>query len=807
MDKAPETWSIRFDHYDPADEGRREVLLALGNGLLVTRAAAPEATDDAVHYPGTYRVGCYNRRTTRIQGEAVDTESLVNLPHGLSLTFRIDGGPWFSLDAVEILSYQQELNMQQALLHRTVCFRDQQGRKTRLRERRLVSMDQPHLMALELSLEADWSGELEIRSAIDGRIANDNVPRYAPYNRHHLEVLSARSINEDSIELLARTNQSAVDIAVAARTSVSSTRQSVPQERKTMSWGGTDDRVTFDRIADHITLSVEKGDTLTVEKCVAYYTSSDANVSDAQAAAREALAAAPDFDALRVAHVRAWEPLWQRSRLEVDRPDQLRYFRIHTYHILLNLSPHTIDQDVGVPPSGWQGEEYHGQIFWDELFVFPFLLFRFPALARSLLLYRYHRLPAARQLAEEQGYRGAMFPWRSASTGREETPRFQWNLLSDHWMPDHTHLQRHIGAIVAYNVWQYVQVTDDQSFLADYGAELILEIARFWASLAQYNPDLDRYVICGVVGPDEYHTHYPEADTPGINNNTYTNVMAVWTLRQARAVLDQLPTQRRQELQNKLTLREEELDHWDDVSRKMRIVFQDNRTLSQFEGYDQLPEFDLPQFRRQYGHQRLDWALEAEGDTVGRYQIAKQADTALLLYLFSPAELSALLERLGYSIDEAGYQDTIRYQLARTVHESSLSRIVYAGALAHLGMKEHEQFFQEAQQIDLSPHEDHGTTEGIHLGAMGGTLAVLQHHYLGLSVASDTLEINPSLPTVIGPVRIVVYFRGAELSCKVTANDFTVVSASQNDASVKVGYRGQVVSLKPGASVRFRISG
>ena len=801
MNSAPETWSIRFDHYDPADEGRREVLLTLGNGFLVARAAAPEATDDSVHYPGTYRVGCYNRRITRIQGEDMDTESLVNLPHGLSLTFRIDRGPWFSLDAVEILSYRQELNLQQALLHRTIYFCDQQGRKTRLQERRLVSMDQPHLMVLELSLEAEnWSGELEIRSAIDGRVTNNNVDRYAPYNRHHLEIQSVQSINEDSIELLARTKQSAIDIAVAARTRIRSTRQSVRLERKV-----TVGQVTPDRIADHITLLVEKGDHLTVEKCVAYYTSSDPNVSDSRNAARRALVEAPDFDTLRAAHVRAWEPLWQRSRLEVDRPDQLRYFRIHTYHILLNLSPHTIDQDVGVPPSGWQGEEYHGQIFWDELFVFPFLLFRFPALARSLLLYRYRRLPAARRLAEEQGYRGAMFPWRSARTGREETPRFQWNLLSDHWMSDHTHLQRHIGAIVAYNVWQYVQVTDDQSFLADYGAELILEIARFWASLAQYNPALDRYEICGVVGPDEYHTHYSEATVPGINNNTYTNVMAVWTLRQARSVLDQLPTQRRQALQSKLTLREEELDEWDEVSRKMRIVFQDDHTLSQFEGYDQLREFDLSQFRRQHGHQRLDWTLEAEGDTVERYQVAKQADTALLLYLLSPAELTALLERLDYSVDEAVYRHTIHYQLARTVHESSLSRIVYAGALAHLGMKEHERYFEEAQQIDLSPHEEQGTAEGIHLGAMGGTLAVLQHHYLGFSVLSDTLELNPSLPKAIGQVRMEVYFRGAELLCEVIASDLTVVSASQNNAPVKVSHRGRVVHLKPGASVRFRI--
>src|SRR5690606_34228393 len=135
--------------------------------------------------------------------------------------------------------------------------------------------------------------------------------------------------------------------------------------------------------------------------------------------------------------------------------------------------------DMGVPARGWHGEVYRGHIFWDELFVFPFLNFRFPDLARSLLMYRYRRLDQARHNARNAGYRGAMYPWRSARSGREVTPRHQKNLLSGHWMRDPTWLQRHIGSAVAFNVWHYYLATGDTAFLVDYGAEMMLEIARF----------------------------------------------------------------------------------------------------------------------------------------------------------------------------------------------------------------------------------------------------------------------------------------------------------------------------------------
>ncbi|MFD2515216.1 glycoside hydrolase family 65 protein [Pontibacter locisalis] len=768
MDKA---WCIHFDHYDPADEGRREALLALGNGCLASRAAAPESREDKIHYPGTYRVGCYNELITQIQGQDVKNESIVNLPNWLPFSFRMERSDWFSLDDVTILDYEQTLHMQQGLLTRKVRFSDEQGRQTLVQERRFVSMAQPNLMALSIALTPlNWSGKLELQSNLDGRVINNKVTRYAPFNKVHLEILNTGEWGENGIELLARTNQSSVTVALAARTNL----WIAEQEHKAQRVVNHED----DHVSDYRRISLREGEEVRLEKIAALYTSLDIPEDACARTAQETLLKASDFDTLFTAHKDAWQNLWQRSYIEVDAADQLCYFRLHIFHILQNFSPHTAKMDVGVPPSGWQGEEYHGQVFWDELFVFPFLTFHFPDSARALLQYRYRRLDTARKLAKENGYRGAMFPWRSASDGEEETPPFQLNPISGEWMEDRTCLQRHVGAAVAYNIWYYAKVTGDQQFLADCGAELILEIARFWASISKHNPALNRYEIHGVVGPDEYQTMYPEANSPGVSNNTYTNVMAAWTLCQARRLFEQLNPQRQQELMDKLALSSEEFEHWDEVSRRMRIVFREDGTISQFEGFDQLKEFDLQKFREKHGHQRLDWALDAMGDSVEKYRISKQADTAVLLYLFTPAELVNQFERLGYSLNEDILKRTITNHLSQTAHESSLSRFIYAGALASLSTDQSWSFYKEAQQIDMSP-EDKGASEGIHLGAMGGTLAVLLHRYLGIKVKSDYLVITPSLPEALSPVRISLNFRGAEYVCEISRTAEPLVKVAE----------------------------
>ena len=317
-----------------------------------------------------------------------------------------------------------------------------------------------------------------------------------------------------------------------------------------------------------------------------------------------------------------------------------RTLNLHVFHLLQTVSEHTIDLDVGVPARGLHGEAYRGHIFWDELFIFPFLNLRFPELTRALLQYRFRRLPEARESARAAGYSGAMYPWQSGSDGREETQRLHLNPKSGRWLPDKSHRQRHVNVAVAYNIWQYYQVTGDLAFLSAYGAELLLEIARFWASIASYDHDRDRYEIRGVMGPDEYHDGYPDRDEPGLDNNAYTNIMAAWVLCRALETLELLPDHRRTELAERLGLAREELDRWEEVSRKLRVCFHDGDIISQFEGYGDLQELDWESLRRRHGNiRRLDRILEVEGDSPNRYKASKQADVLMLFYLLSADEL------------------------------------------------------------------------------------------------------------------------------------------------------------------------
>jgi trehalose/maltose hydrolase-like predicted phosphorylase len=797
-----DTWSIRFDGYDPQDEGRREALCALGNGYFVTRAVPPDATfvlseqyADHIHYPGTYRAGLYNRLVSHVNGERVEDESIVNLPNWLPLTFRISDGDWFSIDQVEILAYRQTLHLRSGILQRQIQFRDPQGRQTTLHEQRLVSMAQPHLAALRLEVTAEnWSGNLDIRVAIDGRVNNNHIKRYEPYNKQHLEPIKTEALKPSGIWLAMRTNQSRIEVTLAAQTRILLNGTPVDSE-----WV-TDQETAY--IREQTQISVDRGATVAIEKIVALYTSYDPAILGCVEAAQQAVQDAPNFAELLRDHQQTWERLWMRCDIEFEPLEYLRVTRLHLFHLLQTISPHTADLDTGIPSRGWHGEDYRGHIFWDEAFVLPFLIYRFPSIARSMLLYRYRRLNAARDLARQHGYQGAMFPWRSASSGGEETPRFQLNLFSGHWLPDHTWLQHHISAIIAHTIWQYYTITDDIVFLCDHGTEMLVEIARFWASLATYHAEDDRYEIRGVMGPDEYHTAYPDATTLGINNNTYTNVMAVWTLCRTQDALNLLPTSRRSELEQALNLSQDEIALWDTISHKMRVVFYENGCLSQYEGFDRLQPLDWQQF----DEERINWVLEAKGDDINRYQLAKQADVAMLFFLLSTTEIESLLKRLGYEIDRSQMQRTIEYHLQRTSHESSLSHLIYTGALAQLNDEESWKLFTEVIFTDLSGDSSDEVKNGIHLGAMAGTLYILQHHYLGLWINRGKIYLNPAFPSQLTCLRVSLQHQYNDLLIEKTNHHLLLTAANTNPSSLAIVYQGEAIDLQPGDSLSFVLS-
>ncbi|WP_018231033.1 glycosyl hydrolase family 65 protein [Thioalkalivibrio thiocyanodenitrificans] len=797
------TWSLVYEGYRPDQEGLREALCTLGNGYFATRGAAPDSRADDVHYPGTYLAGGYNRLVSEVAGRKVENEDLVNLPDWLPLTFRIDDGPWFSMDDVEILSLRQTLDLRRGLLCRELRFRDARGHTTGWHERRVVSMADPHLAGLCVELTAeDWSGQITVRSALDGGVTNSGVARYRDLANRHLEVLEREHRGEETIFLRARTNQSQLGVAQAARTRLYRDEEPIDAQRRTIRDG--------QRITQEIDCTVQANSTLRIEKILAMYSSRDWAISEPGIESLRALGHAGRFDELRAAHELAWTHLWNECDISLDGDaasgTELK-LRVHIFHLLQTVSPHSIDLDTGVPARGWHGEAYRGHIFWDELFIFPFLSLRIPILTRALLRYRYRRLTEARRAAKEAGCRGAMYPWQSGSDGREETQHLHLNPDSGRWLPDTSHRQRHINAAVAYNIWQYHQATGDQEFMHFYGAEMLLEIARFWADISTYNPSLDRYEIKAVMGPDEYHTAYPDTDPEaagGIDNNAYTNVMAAWVLTRALDVIDLLPGQRRRQLCERLGLGDEEFEGWLEISRKLRVPINAEGIISQFEGYDDLEEFDWDGYREKYGDiHRLDRILEAEGDTPNRYKVSKQADVLMLFYLFSAEELALLFEQLGYPFEYDTIPRNIDYYSARTSHGSTLSRLAHSWVLARADRARSWHLFLRALDSDLADVQGGTTPEGIHLGAMAGTVDLVQRCYLGIDMWANVLHFDPALPDDLHRARVRLHYRGQTLDVEADHDMLRIRSAPCTTTPITIAYRGHYRDLSPGETCGF----
>jgi alpha,alpha-trehalase len=794
-------WSLSYKGFDPEREKLREALCTLGNGILASRGASPESTAGKEHYPGTYLAGCYNRLQSDIAGETVENESLVNIPNWLPLTFCLEGGGWFGSDSFESAEYHQELDMAAGILMRNIRLVDEQQREIALTERRFVSMDMPHLAALETVLTVkNWSGNIHIRTMLDGRVANTLVDRYRELNNDHLSVLS-QGISADGqiIWLQVETKQSHIRIAEAGRTRLFKDDEPVVEmERIPVREPGL--------VGQEITVSINAGDRLRLEKIVAVYSSRDRGISESLEEARVRAAHAPDFHTLLTGHRRAWRHLWQRCGFDVQ-DSNLRISQIlnlHIFHLLQTVSMHSIDLDVGIPPRGLHGEAYRGLVMWDELFVFPFLNLRIPDLTRALLQYRHRRLPQAKLAAAKAGLKGAMFPWQSGSNGREETQTLHLNPQSGHWVPDNTQIQRHINIAVAYNVWQYYQVTGDRNFMSFYGAEIMIETARFWASLATYNESIDRYEIKGVMGPDEFHTGYPGAEKSGLSNNAYTNIMAAWVFCRALDVLEILPEQRRQATQENLCLGDNELELWQDISRKMRIVFHGDGIISQFEGYDELEEFDWEGYKQKYDNiHRLDRILEAEGDSPNRYKLSKQADVLMLFYLLSADELDQLFKRLGYSFEYNTIPKNIDYYLERTSHGSTLSRVVHAWVLARSRRQQSWYLFCDALKSDVLDIQGGTSHEGIHLGAMAGTVDLMQRCYSGLETRQDALWFNPALPEEVKSLAFHILYREHWLHVTIQKKSIKISSKGETSIPIKIGLRDTLHDLQTGGSMEL----
>lgn len=695
------TWSIIQTQFDPAKLHHSETIFTIGNGYFGTRGAFEEV------YPG-------EERSTFLHGVFDDVPvtftELANAPDWLELEI-ILAGERFGLERGEVLDFKRSLDLKTAVLTREVRWRSPQGRTTHLAFERFASLADEHLAGIRVRITPqDYEGKIEVHAGVNA--AADNL------GLKHWQSLD-QGLDKQTAWLNCRTRATQIDLALGIYLTLQADRP-----------------VRFKRwnVRDHPTLvataQAKAGETLLAQKWAAYYTGRDTQDPLSEVKRYLNFFYSLDWEQALTNHCQSWAAEWERCDVIIEGdPAAQQAIRFNLFQ-LLNAAPRH-DERVNIGAKCLSGYGYRGHSFWDtEIFMLPFFTYTRPEIARNLLSYRYHNLAGARQKALGNGLRGAQYPWESAGTGEEVTPTWVQHYadrtkLIRIWTGD---IEIHISADVAYAIWQYWQATGDDAFLEQRGAEVILETARYWANQVEWVPDMDRYEISDVVGPDEYHDH--------VDNNFYTNAMARWNLQTALSVIDWLKNQAPQtweSLSQALALKPIELERWQHVIDHIYIAYAPKtRLIAQFDGYFQRKDVSLESFEPRAQSIQAILGIEEACQT----QVLKQPDVLMLLYL-----LPELFDHETLRVNYAYY--TPRTDLT---YGSSLGPSIQAILAAWMQdhSAAHENFWRAAQADLYDVRSNAG--DGIHGASAGGLWQAIVFGFAGLRRGANGWETHPCLP-------------------------------------------------------------
>jgi kojibiose phosphorylase len=691
-------WFITETGFDPNRLHHQETVYTVGNGYLSTRGTFEETYPQA--WPATFIHGVYDNIPI------VYTE-LANCPDWLPVTIFIQGER-FRLDKGQILRYLRQLDLRRGLLSREARWRSPSGHTVDLCFERFASLTDPHTLALRCRITpVDFEGTIKVQAGLNGYA--DNL------GWRHWEWLD-QSETDEVIWIHTRTRHTAIELAMAARIAVDD-----PQDVQTAVTG------CQGYPAWEMTCQAQTGQTITLEKIVAVFTSWD--TATPVQTAQEKLADLPGYAALLDAHQATWAETWRDSDVVIEGDASAQLAVRHSLFQLLIAAPRH-DERASIPAKTLSGFGYRGHIFWDtDIFVIPFFTHTQPALARNLLAYRYHTLPGARRKAQSAGWEGAMFAWESADTGDEVTPKWVPDPLGEElvriWCGD---TEIHISADVAYAIWCYWQASGDDDFMRHYGAEILLDTAVFWGSRAEYNAASGCYEIRDVIGPDEWHEH--------VNNNTFTNRMLQWHLETALEVLAWLrreDPERASALERQLDLTPERLRHWADVIGCVLLLHDpESDLIEQFEGFFDLEDVNLADYEPRTTS--LQAILGIAG--TNQSQVLKQPDVLMLLYL------------LRDFYDRRTLQANWDYYAPRTDHTygSSLGPAIHAILACELGRPEEAyEHFKRTALMDLQDLRGN-TSDGMHAAAAGGLWQALVFGFGGVHLTDSGPIAAPRLP-------------------------------------------------------------
>jgi maltose phosphorylase len=423
------------------------------------------------------------------------------------------------------------------------------------------------------------------------------------------------------------------------------------------------------------------------------------------------------------------------------------------------------DDRLNIGPKGFTGEKYGGSTYWDtEAYCIPFYLGTAPAkVSKNLLIYRWKQLDRAIENAGKLGFNKGAALYPMVTMNGEECHN-EWEITFE---------EIHRNGAIAYAIMDYVNYTDDRKHLVEYGWEVLVGIARFWAQRVNWSEDKQKYVMLGVTGPNEYENN--------VNNNWYTNYIATWCLKYTLEVYAEIQKNYPVEAAAKITstaFAKEEVTQFQHIidnmyyprDEKQGIYLQQDGFLDKV-----IAPVDTITAERPI-NQKWSW------DRILRSCYIKQADVLQGIYFFEDDFSLAELER-NYNFYEP-----------ITVHESSLSPCVHSILAAKLGKEDKSyEFYTRAARLDLDDYNN-DTEDGCHITSMAGTWMSIIKGFGGMRLKDHTLHFNPFLPKQWNEFSFKINFRANQLNIAVKKSGVEITNLAGPELKVMVHGEARVLS-------------
>jgi maltose phosphorylase len=743
-------WQIIEEGFDPNLNEISESLFSIGNGHMGQRANFEEAYSGK-KLQGNYIAGVYYPDKTRVgwwkNGYPENFAKVLNAANWIGINITIENEQ-LDLATCKVLDFKRLLNMREGYLQRTFTAELKSGKQIKVNAKRFCSIVDEEAGAIEYTITpVNFSGAININSYIDGDIANKD----SNYDEKFWDAVNSEVDNNEAY-LTLRTKKTLYEVCTGVCTHFYKNGGPVAVRYV----GSAQEKYT----STIINIDAKQGEELSIYKYAVNVSSQNYKPGELLSACKKVLSeiSAKGFDNMLAEQASAWKEKWNESDIIIEG-DVAAQQGIRFNIFQLNQTYTGKDDRLNIGPKGFTGEKYGGSTYWDtEAYCVPFYLATAPQqVTKNLLIYRYKQLDKAIENAQKLGFNKGAALYPMVTMNGEECHN-EWEITFE---------EIHRNGAIAYAIYNYINYTGDVDYLQEYGLEVLVGIARFWAQRVNWSENKGKFVMLGITGPNEYENN--------VNNNWYTSTIACWSMEYACEAVNYVKTnspEKYQQLIKKLNFNEaDETSTWDHICKNMYFPQDEAKNIFlQQDGFldkEIIPVSNLNPAERPL-NQHWSW------DRILRSCYIKQADVLQGLYFFED------------KFDKETLRSNYEFYEPLTVHESSLSPCVHAILAARLGREDDAyNFYLRTSRLDLDDYNN-DTEDGLHITSMAGTWMSVVEGFAGMQVKNDKLSFNPFLPNHWKSYSFNITFRGALINVLVNKDGICLSNYSTHNMRINV---------------------